>query len=379
MKAKNLSAYSMEELQTLLEATIQDNFQPTLALVFISPNLPFQQIPDIFKKKNISIVGCTTMGEIYNEEICDQSISVLLMDIDPVFYSIYQKEYKDTTYATAFELGQKAASTFNNPGIIVYSGGITVDGEKLVYGIKDGAKKEIPLYGGLAGDDGNFQETHCFTDNSISNGGLVALIFDLDKIQLDGLSYSGWDDFGSIKKITKSDGNIIYEIDGKPAAQEFQKYFGGLQEDKEQEITIIPGQYPLKIIRGNDTSIVRSVMVSDKENQSLVLAGGVKEGDNFVFCIPPDFSVINSTIKNFERLKEKISKVDAVIMNSCGARLQAFGPMLEDEIDGIYNYWKKPMIGIFAYGEIGNTNLANNNCEFHNVTCSLVTITDKVI
>jgi len=118
-------------------------------------------------------------------------------------------------------------------------------------------------------------------------------------------------------------------------------------------------------------------MLDNKKDKSLVLAGGVTEGDSFKFCNTPNFDVVDNTIERFGQLKEKIGQVDAIIMTSCAARLSVFGPMLDDEIDNIYNHWKKPMVGYFAYGEIGNTNLQNNNCEFHNVTCSIVTLTEK--
>ena len=119
------------------------------------------------------------------------------------------------------------------------------------------------------------------------------------------------------------------------------------------------------------------MLVSDIETKSLVLAGGVQEGETFQFCTSPSFEVVDKTIENIGTLKNKIGQVDAVVMISCGGRLSVFGPMLEDEVSEIYDLWKQPMVGYFAYGEIGNTNLQNDNCEFHNVTCSLVTITEK--
>ena len=381
MRTKNISAASIAELRQSMDAIIANEFQPTLAFVFSAKDLPFKELPSLFKAYNISLLGCTTMGEIFNEEICKNSFSVLLMDISVQDFHIFQKDYTDKgVYATAFDLGQAAVNTFDNPGIIVYSSGITVDGAVLVNGIKDGTQKEIPIYGGLAADDFELEATYCFTKNTSSSNGLVAAIINLDKIQLGGLSYSGWGDLGAMHTVTKSKDNVIYEINGQPALEEFFKYFGTIEQtpNKEDEFSIIPGQFPLKIYRANDVSFIRSVLVINPEDKSLMLAGGVKEGDQFRFCAAPDFSVVDNTIQNFKKLQDKISQVDAVIMNSCGARLTVFGPILEDELSSIYDYWDKPMVGFFAYGEIGNTNLVNNNCEFHNVTCSLVTLTEKV-
>lgn len=44
--------------------------------------------------------------------------------------------------------------------------------------------------------------------------------------------------------------------------------------------------------------------------------------------------------------------------------------MLEDEVEGIYDYWKKLMIGLFIYGEFGDN--GKGCCEFYNEICLLV-------
>lgn len=382
MKTTNLSATSISELKLILQEQINDDFKPTLAFVFSSPELPYHELPTLFTSFGITLIGCTTTGEIFNEAIHKNSFSVLLFDLQASYFHTFQKEYgTEGVYATAVDLGKAAVQKFANPGIILYSGGITIDGDQLVNGIKHGTEKPIPIYGGLAADGTRFETTYCFGKDMVSSMGLVALIVDADKITLNGLSYSGWDSLGATHKITRAVGNTVYEINNKPALDEFEKYFGqlryGFTAESEKEFEVIVGQFPLKILKQEGVSILRSVLVNDQEQKSLVLAGGVQEGDSFKFCNTPNFDVVDNTIEHFGKLKEQIGQVDAIIMNSCAGRLSVFGPMLEDEIEMIYNYWDKPMVGYFAYGEIGNTNLDNNNCEFHNVTCSIVTLTEK--
>ena len=114
----------------------------------------------------------------------------------------------------------------------------------------------------------------------------------------------------------------------------------------------------------------------DFKNRALILAGGVKEGDQFKFCPTPDLRVVDTTVEKYQEFSKNLTSVDALIMNSCGGRQYAFGPIFDDEVEGIYNIWKKPMIGYMAYGEIGNTG-EHEVCEFHNVTCALVTLKQK--
>ncbi|MGB1241552.1 MAG: FIST signal transduction protein [Chitinophagales bacterium] len=380
MKSKAFSVFSIEELKTNLANIIQTEFQPTLAIVFASPNLPFPEVSTIFKENKIEIIGCTTSGEILNDSTLHDSFSILLVDMDKSHFKIFHQAYDEQkAINTSIKLGEIAKETFPNPGILAHSSGITIDGESIVTNIKKAVGKEIPLYGGLAAD--NFQQiaTHTFTNQHLEDYGLAALIIDTDQIEMKGMTFSGWNELGRSHTITKAEGNVLYEIDGKPALDQFINYFGNLkfQDTGEgEELLSVPGQYPLKINRQNGAIVMRSTLIYNVEEKALILAGAVREGDKFKFCPTPDFEVVDMTIKKYQDFSKKQPNVDALIMNSCVGRKFSFGPMFDDEVEGIYNIWKKPMVGYMAYGEIGNTG-EKQICEFHNVSCALVTLTQK--
>jgi hypothetical protein len=48
---------------------------------------------------------------------------------------------------------------------------------------------------------------------------------------------------------------------------------------------------------------------------------------------------------------------------------------VSEEIDRIKNIWNAPLAGFFCYGEIGKVDSGEH--EFHNMTCSLATLTEK--
>ena len=133
--------------------------------------------------------------------------------------------------------------------------------------------------------------------------------------------------------------------------------------------------YPIQIIRANDYTILRSLFFVNEAEGTLVLAGGVEEGDKFRFSNPPGFEAIEQTIEEFGTLKRDIPEADAIILFSCKGRHGAFGPMLEEEIEGLYRYWEAPLVGFLSYGEFGNT--INGTSEFHNESCSLVLLKEK--
>ncbi len=378
MQSKSLAVFSIEELKTKLINIRSSDFKPTVAISFSSPNFSFREVSAIFKENQIALIGCTTSGEILNQKILTNSLTFLLLEINPNHFKVFHQAYENKKAdKAATELAQVANSTFNNPGIIVYSSGVTIDGESIVNNIKEVMGREIPIYGGLAADNFRQIATHTFTHESLTDFGIVGLIIDTDYIEMRGLAFSGWNELGKVHTITKAESNILYEIDGKPALDQFKKYFGNLEfQAKEKELFTIPGQYPLKITRPNGTVLMRATLIYDFKNKALILAGAVKNGDKFKFCPTPDFQVVQTTIEQYQEFSKEVSNADALIMNSCAGRKYSFGPMFDDEIEGIYNIWKKPMIGYMAYGEIGNTG-QNNRCEFHNETCSLVLLKKK--
>lgn len=378
MQSKSIAVFSIEELKTKLTDLLNTNFKPTVAVSFSSPDFNFREVGEVFKENQIALIGCTTSGEILNQKTLTDSLTFLLLEINPNHFKIFHQAYENKKADTAAtELAKLAKSTFENPGIIVYSSGTTIDGESIVNNIKKVMGREIPIYGGLASDNFRHIATHTFTHESLNDFGIVGLIIDTDHIEMQGMAFSGWNELGKVHTVTKAESNILYEIDGKPALDQFRNYFGNLQfQSKGEELFTIPGQYPLKITRPDGTVLMRAALIYDFKNKALILAGAVKSGDKFKFCPTPDFQVVQTTVEEYQKFSKKIGHADALIMNSCAGRQYSFGPMFDDEIEGIYNIWKKPMVGYMAYGEIGNTGI-NNSCEFHNETCSLLILKQK--
>ena len=378
MKSKSLQCTSLSSLKMSLQHTIHQEFRPTLAIVFTSLKYDLKELNELFVEQGIDLLGCTTAGEIVDSHLVEDSVVVLLMDMDRDHYSIQTKDYGvDEVYDRSFEIGSFAKFKFENPGMVILSGGIKVNADKIISGIKSGVDKEIPMYGGLAADGLAMTKTIVFSNNFISYNGLAALIIDTDKIEVQGLATSGWEALGGVKTITKSEDNILYTINGEPALDVFLKHFGFDEnpETKREQLMSIQTNYPLQIIREDGQVVLRSPVVVDDKNRSIILAGGVEQGAKFRFSNSPGFGVLQQTINEFQHLKNGFAEADAVIMFSCKGRHGAFGPVLEEEVEGLYNYWKKPMIGFLSYGEIGNTK--NGICEFHNETCSLMVLREK--
>ncbi|HMQ47247.1 MAG TPA: FIST N-terminal domain-containing protein [Saprospiraceae bacterium] len=373
MKSLSIISTDLAGLKSRVEGSISHEFLPNVAIVFCSTKFDLDQLIAVFASFHIDLIGCTTAGEIVDDGMFEDAIAVLLLEMPAGHFLISEASYDESGVLQAAEiLGHTAQTAFAQPAMVILSGGLTIDAEQIIEGLKLGVGRSIPIYGGLAGDDLNLINTAVFTKNGYSTNALVAMILDEARISVQGLATSGWEPIGGENVISASAGNIVYEINGERAYDVFMKYFGLDQERNTIHDPLITLQtnYPLQLIRENGKTVLRSPMQLDPELGAITLTASVKKGDKFRFSYSPGFEVIDETIKQFDEFNCSVPEADALILFSCKGRHGAFGPLLEHEIRGIYQNWSKPMIGFLTYGEFGN--IQAGACEFHNETCSLV-------
>ncbi len=365
-----------------LDQLLTDRFAPTLAIAFGSVDCDLDSLRKLFRQRSIDLLGASTAGEICDELVLDKSVAVLLMDLDRTAYrSWFRPCGQQSTYQVARAGGTYARETFAHPAVIVLSGGLTVDAERIVSGLKDGLGTAVPIFGGLAGDDLQMQRTFVFNQHDTTHHGLALLVIDTDRVEVRGMAESGWQAVGAVNTVTQATGNVLQQINGEPALDVFLRYFGFFDNrvqcgDLETMLSTISAQYPLQILREGAEAILRSPLLGNEEDRSLLLAGGIREGDRFRFSISPGFEVVDETIQRFSDFKSHDpTPAEALLLFNCKGRHAALGPLIQNEVQGLYREWKAPLIGFFTYGEIGPTQ--HGACEFHNETCCLVALREK--
>lgn len=379
MKALTIKGSSADDIHLALTQTLADGYKPTLAIVFISVKQDSDAVCSLLNDKGIQIFGSTTSGEFISPEISEGGIVIMLLDINPAFFKLLFFETGDSSaFETSKQLGAEGKNVFSNPAFIIASGWLHTDGEQIVKGIEEGFGKEVTVFGGMAGDDLALREPVVFTYGKQSTTGVVAIIFDEDKIDVKGIATCGWKPIGITKTITKSTGNIVYTIDDQPALDLVIKYLGlNLDNEISESMVVNLGAYyPLQLERENAPPVMRTTMLGNKEDRSLICAGTVPQGAKVRFSLPPDFDVIDTVVEECTDLKnEKQHEADAMIMFSCVSRYLSFGVMTSEEIERVQQVWNAPLIGFFSYGEFGKSKKGKH--EFHNNTCCVVVLKEK--
>lgn len=377
MNTISFQCSGVEQLEQQLSGRLPEGFRPQLAIVFSAIQHSLEPIRQVFLQHQIDVIGCSTAGEIVDGHLCEDAIAVLLMSLDKQAYRLVLEQFHDgDVYQAAVRAGNAAKTWFSSPALLILSGGFGIDAEALVSGLKATLGNNCPIYGGLAGDGLRLDKTYAFTGHTLSSSGMAVLVFDTNKVSIQGLAISGWEPVGGENVITKADGNIVYDINGEPAYDVFTRYFGLTSTEKDNDSLIgLQTNYPFQFIREGGHSILRSPLLVDEKKRTIMLAASVQAGDKFRFSYSPGFEIIEQAIDAFGVFQESVPDTDAVVLFSCKGRHGAFGPLPEKEISGIYNMWKKPMAGFLSYGEIGN--IGSGACEFHNETCSLVLIKER--
>ena len=384
MRAKSIKGKSTKEIQSALQESMYDGYKPTLAIVFLSVKQDREAISKLLDEKGIQIFGATTAGEFIDGEIEAGSIVILLLNMNSDCFKI---EFIETNREAAFEdaskLGITGKETFDKPAFIIATGGVALDGEEIVEGIIHGFSiasssegKDVTIFGGKAGDDLALEETFVFTNGKSRNNSLVTLIIDEDKIDVRGIATCGWNAIGTTKTVTKSEGNIVYTVDNKPALDVLLNFLGvEIKQGGDKEIVTFLSSwyYPVQVERENTGPVIRTAMFANRKDRSLIFSGNVPQGSKIKFAMPPDFDSIDKVVADCKSIKDDAhQQADALIMFSCVSRHLSFGMVIKEEIEQVQKIWNAPMAGFFTYGEYGKSQTGKN--EYHNNACCMVAL-----
>ncbi|MBM3530630.1 MAG: hypothetical protein FJX62_21310 [Alphaproteobacteria bacterium] len=339
----------------------------------------FRELRAMFPKARI--VGCSTGGQISNDDVSDDEICAAALRFKATGLKLACEP------APGPEHSRRCGTALGNvlkadglAGIFVLSDGLSVNGSELVAGIVEAVGPRVPLTGGLAGDGAAFERTLVGADCEPASGSVAAIGFYGSAIRIGHGSAGGWDEFGPRRRITRSRGNVLFELDGEPALDLYERYLG------EDEAKGLPGTgllFPLLIRdpRQPDHDVVRTILAIDREKRSMTFAGDVPEG-----------WVAQLMRGNFDRLAagaaeaarqarsglgETADREGLAVLVSCIGRRLLMGQRTMDEVEaaGLELGARMPRIGFYSYGEI-SPHAASGVCELHNQTMTVTAITE---
>lgn len=372
MKAVPFRADSVSEMAETIAERIGAGFRPTLALVFASVAVGMEELHAALRQYDFAVAGCSSCGEILDcgegGVVSSSGIVGFLLDIPHEAFRVGMFPAGESDdRETGREIARWGSANYPAPGYIVLGCGLERNGDELVAGVLEGAGGEVPLFGGLAGDDGHFLSSFAFDRGAIESRGALALALDTDRVSMAGLAVGGWVGIGACKQVTRARGNVVHSIGGQAALDIYMNYLDLREEDLPRSGV----DYPLLLKTGRGT-VLRAVMGVNRDERSLIFAGTVPEGALVQFSVCPGSEVIEATVEEVRLFREKHGDADALLLFSCMARHLSLGPEVEEEIHRSQALWGAPLLGFFTYGEIGPD--GGGNGAFHNETFTLLAL-----
>ncbi len=173
------------------------------------------------------ILGCSTGGQIHSDDMIDDEVAAVAMQFDNTRIALACAPASDPSQSRACgETIARALAADDLAGVFVLSDGLGVNGSDLVRGIAAIAPSNVTITGGMAGDGARFETTLVSGDCAPQSGLVAAVGFYGDAIRIGHGSAGGWDEFGPRRRVTRSTGNVLYELDGEPALDLYKRYLG---------------------------------------------------------------------------------------------------------------------------------------------------------
>lgn len=320
------------------------------------------------------VTGCSTAGEIFVDAVSDDSLAVAVARFERARISVASELVvtPEHSYTAGLALAKRLrADEPDLRGMFVLSDGLGVSGSPLVAGLADGCGPGVVITGGLAGDGERFERTWVLVDGEPRSGYVTAVGFGGPHVGVGHASGGGWDIFGPERRVTRSTGNVLYELDGQPALALYKKYLG----DRVAGLPATALLFPLAVRApgASERQLVRTILALDEQTQSMTFAGDVPEGSMAQLMRANLDRLVDGAHSAAIESNTPAGQDVLAVAVSCVGRRMILGSRTEDEIEATLEGLPggTELVGFYSYGEIGP--ILAGTCDLHNETMTIAT------
>jgi len=338
--------------------------------------------PTVYNKlrtltKGAIIVSNSTSGHIINDEVLDEGAvaTAIKFKKTKIKSAIFNIENFENDIALGKAIYKELANN-DLSYLYIISDGQLINGSNLVNGLKRNLDGNTLITGGLAGDGAQFEKTLVGLNEAPQSGNVVAVGFYGNSLKVGYGSNGGWSSFGPDRVITKSNQNVLYELDGKSALALYKEYLGNFAK----KLPASALYFPLNLSLPTGESLVRTILSINEEDQSMTFAGNMPEEMKARLMKSHLHKLINgaeiavdNSLVNFEKEKPNLA-----IVVSCVGRKIIMKQNVDEEIEVLRHSLGDncTITGYYAYGEIAPKSTTKKECELHNQTITLTTLSE---
>lgn len=336
--------------------------------------------PDFFniiktKFPNAEIALCSSSGEIFCNEVFDETVTVTAIEFFSAQIKTQQIDIND--FQNSYEAGKALIGNLpheNLRWVFVLSDGSKVNGSQLVKGLNEGRPEGVLISGGLAGDSDRFEKTVVGLNEAPVSNKIVAIGFYGHTLKLSHASFGGWESFGLERTVTKSQNNILVEIDNKNALDLYKSYLGKYAEELPSSALL----FPLSLKIDEDSApVVRTILSINEKNNMMIFAGDLPEGSHVRFMKANLDRLIDAANDAANACLQMNPDPKLGIIVSCVGRKMVLGERVAEEVEIVRDVLGENTFlnGFYSYGEISPVK-PFGDCALHNQTITITTVNE---
>jgi hypothetical protein len=321
--------------------------------------------------------GCSTAGEIFGTEVRDETLVATAIEFEHTRVQAAHAEIGGAEHS--FTVGERLARSLPHAGLqhaFALSDGLGVNGSDLVRGLKAGLPDHVTVTGGLSADGARFEHTLLVWERAARSGTAGIVGFYGDRLAIGYGSLGGWDPFGPERLITKSSGNVLFELDGRSALGLYKDYLG----PHAHELPSAALLFPLSVRAAqSEPPVVRTILGIDEERRSMTFAGDMPTGA-YARLMKANFDRLVDGATGAARtctLGLRDAPPELAILISCVGRKLVLQQRVEEEVEAVRAVLgARPVLsGFYSYGEISPFT-PTARCELHNQTMTITTFSE---
>ena len=291
-------------------------------------------------------VGNSTSGNIVDCEVStDISVSAVIFEKPTSKFTVRQYDYSRESVGGIAQNVVKV--TKDNPwvkAVEIYHCISPFSTTALCEGLDD-LSSEIQVFGGIVCSPDITSPNSCIfsSEGGYTRSGLLVLFFGGPEFYVDSRKISGWKPIGRNFHVTRSEGNILYELGGIPAYEVYNKY---LNIKNDQNFFYNALEFPM-LYEHNGVSIVRAPGSSNPDG-SLTMSSDIDEGSIIRLSYGEPGLIVDRIREESEKCGEFGPQVQHIF--SCAAR-KAFWSQREPTYEITPFKGLASSTGFFSHGE----------------------------
>jgi hypothetical protein len=333
-----------------------------------------------------SLSGCSGEGTIAGWEIDESNFSVVVMAIrsDELRFANGVATGLKNSAGAGRTVAESIRDKVNadTAGLFLFPDALTINFERFKTAMETELNLDrfLPVFGGMASDNWQWKQTYQYYNDQVTSDSAAWALLS-GKLKIAGAVNHGCVSLGVSHKITRCEGNVIYEIDGKPIIETLRHYLSEAELTRGWGTSML--QFPLgfkvpdAVKEDYGQFFLRAMMSKDNETGAVTVPTEVSEEETF-YMTRRDYGLIVSGIHRLAgQIKQQIGdqQPKLVLQFDCAGRGKVF--MREEQQSALLKSLHEtigsdvPWFGFYTFGEIGPLAGINN---VHNYTCVIAAV-----